>query len=111
MHALDRYELSSGSNAFRKTRSRERLPRGGINPDGGGATGAGERLGEPATEDDALINCDTTMSDTDVVFRRHPFETCGVSLTAQDKHTLMVQFRDPYVAWAASLRIPVMSNT
>jgi hypothetical protein len=50
-----------------------------------------------------LINCDTIMSDTDVVFRRHPFETCGVSLTAQDKHTLMVQFRDPYVAWAASL--------
>ena len=75
----------------------------GIHPDGGGATGAGERLGEPATEDDALINCDTIMSDTDVVFRRHPFETCGASLTAQDKHILMVQFRDPYVAWATSL--------
>ena len=75
----------------------------GIHPDGGGATGAGERLGEPVTEDDALINCDTIMSDTDVVFRRHPFETCGASLTAQDKHILMVQFRDPYVAWATSL--------
>jgi len=81
---------------------------GGISPDGLTVTiplrpEAVWSDGEPVTARDAVFTYDMILNDANGVFSRYPFDTYVASMTAQDEHTLVIQFSEPYVDWATSI--------
>jgi len=59
--------------------------------------------GEPVTAADFVFTFDMIMSDQNTVQSRYPYEDYVTSVTAQDDHTLVIEFSEPFAAWQTSI--------
>ena len=59
--------------------------------------------GEPVTADDFVFTYDMIMSDKNVVNGRYPYEDYVAGVTATDKHTVTVTFKEPLAAWLTTV--------
>ena len=59
--------------------------------------------GEPVTADDFVFTYNMIMSDKNTPQGRYPYEEYVASVTASDKTTLVVTFKEPFAAWLTSI--------
>lgn len=59
--------------------------------------------GVPVTADDFVFTYEMIMSEKNVVQTRYPFEEYVTSVEAQDPHTVVVNFREPFAAWLTNI--------
>ncbi len=59
--------------------------------------------GTPLTADDYVFTYEMILSDKNTVSSRDPFESEVASVVAQDPHTLVVTFNEPYAPWMTSI--------
>jgi peptide/nickel transport system substrate-binding protein len=59
--------------------------------------------GTPLTADDFVFTYDMIMSDQNVVQSRYPYEDYVTGVEAQDAHTVVVNFSEPFAPWLTSI--------
>jgi peptide/nickel transport system substrate-binding protein len=59
--------------------------------------------GEPVTANDFVFTYEMYMADSNAAISRYPYEDYVESVEAQDDHTLVVHFKEPFAAWLTSL--------
>jgi peptide/nickel transport system substrate-binding protein len=59
--------------------------------------------GEPLTAEDFVFTYEMILDDRNTVLSRSPYEEFVESVVAEDEHTLVVTFNEPYAPWLSQL--------